>query len=56
LYVGRTFYLHKDLIKAVAKIYQKSDNWAKNCIEHYYELELVFKDKTGIFLFEETPF
>lgn len=56
LYTGRTFFLYKDLIKAVAKIYQKSETWAKFCIEHYYTLELIFKDKTGIYLHEETPF
>lgn len=56
MYTGRTFYLYKDLIKAVSKTYQKSETWAKNCIEHYYNLELIFKEKTGIYLSEVTPF
>jgi hypothetical protein len=56
MYTGRTFFLHKDLVKEIVKTYQKSETWAKYCIEHFYEQVLIFKEKNGIYFNEETPF
>jgi hypothetical protein len=49
------FMSYENLIKSLARCYQKSESWAKKAIKHLSEINLINKSEQGIYIVDNTP-